>query len=138
MTNLGRIDIFIILSLPVHKHNMSPHLFWSLWFLLSTFYYFQHTNSGFALTSIYFNISSFLGINVTCLWLVNRNVTLFLEIVMWAANRDCFISSLPICMPFFFYFSYLIKPAITFSDVTSMWSCVFGSCNKKRQAPRVN
>lgn len=55
---LGRLAIFTMLILSVHKHGVSPHLF-ILWFLSSEFYSFQHISSTHVFLASYPSISFF-------------------------------------------------------------------------------
>lgn len=52
--NLGKIAKFTLLSLPIHEHDMSFHLFRSL--ICLVFYSFQHTDCVHVLLHLYLSI----------------------------------------------------------------------------------
>lgn len=55
-TNLERLDIFTIPSLPIHEYGMSPHLL-DLWFLSLALYNFQFTNPVNVSLDLYLSIA---------------------------------------------------------------------------------
>ena len=50
---LGGIDLFIMLSLPIHEHGMYLHLFRSFFILSLAFCSFQHSGQVYVLLDLY-------------------------------------------------------------------------------------